>query len=76
MEQRRQFQFSLFENYKKQLFQLTLLGLVGLGIGIYSSHQLLLQLAFGVSVVSGIGYVICSFKLKKWMKYMHEKRRG
>ncbi|WP_332634682.1 ABC1 kinase family protein [Halalkalibacter flavus] len=75
-EQRRQFQFTIYENYKKQLFQLTLLGFIGIGTGIYTSHQLILQLAVGVSVVSGILYFIYSFKLKKWMKYMHEKRRG
>ncbi|WP_332698890.1 ABC1 kinase family protein [Halalkalibacter lacteus] len=75
-EQRRHFQFSIFENHKKQFFQLILLGFIGMGIGIYTSHQLIIQLSVGVSVVSGIGYLIYSFKLKKWMKYMHEKRRG
>lgn len=75
-EQRRQFQFTIYENYKKQLFQLTLLGLFGIGAGIYTSHQLILQLSIGVSVSSSAGYFISSFKLKKWMKYMHEKRRG
>jgi len=74
-EQRRHFQFCIFENYKKQLFQLTLLGFFGIGTGIYTSHQLILQISVGVSVVSGIGYFIYSYKLKKWMKYMHEKRR-
>ncbi|OIJ18149.1 ABC transporter [Anaerobacillus alkalidiazotrophicus] len=76
IEQRRHFQFSIFENHKKQLFQLTLLGFIGMGTGIYTSHQLILQLSVGVSVFSCIGYFIYSFKLKKWMKYMHEKRRG
>ncbi|PAV29337.1 ABC transporter [Virgibacillus profundi] len=75
-EQRRHFQFTIYENYKKQLFQLTLFGILGIGTGIYTSHQLILQLSVGVSVVSGVGYFIYSLKLKKWMKYMHEKRRG
>ncbi|TLS37031.1 ABC1 kinase family protein [Pseudalkalibacillus caeni] len=75
-EQRRQFQFTLYENRKKQLHQIALLGLFGIGAGIYTSHQLILQLSAGVGVVSGVGYVITSYKLKKWMKYMHEKRRG
>ncbi|MCT8140297.1 AarF/ABC1/UbiB kinase family protein [Anaerobacillus sp. CMMVII] len=74
-EQRRQFQFSIFENNKKQLFQLTLLGLIGIGTGIYTSHQLILQLSVVVSIISVTGYFFYSFKLKKWMKYMHEKRR-
>ncbi|OZU90645.1 ABC transporter [Virgibacillus indicus] len=75
-EQRRHFQFTIYENYKKQLFQLTLFGIIGIGIGIHTSHQLILQLSVGVSAVSGVGYFIYSFKLKNWMKYMHEKRRG
>ena len=75
-EQRRDFQFTIYENHKKQLFQLTLFGIIGIGTGIYTSHQLILQLSVGISVVSGVGYFISSFKSKKWMKYMHEKRRG
>ena len=74
-EQRRHFQFTIYENYKKHFFQLTLLGTIGIGTGIYTSHQLILQLSVGVTAVSGIGYFICSFRLKKWMKFMHEKRR-
>lgn len=74
-EQRRHFQFTIYENYKKQLFQLTLLGIIGVATGIYTSHSLILQLSAGVSIVSSLGYFIFSFKLKKWLKYMHEKRR-
>ncbi|GAA0462735.1 ABC1 kinase family protein [Alkalibacillus silvisoli] len=74
-EQRRDFQFTIYENYKKHLFQLIFLGIFGIGVGIYTTHQTILQLSIGVSAVASIGYVICSFKLKKWMKYMHEKRR-
>lgn len=76
IEQRRNFQFSIYENHKKQLFQTILLSFIGIGTGIYTSHQLILELSIGVFVVSGIGYLFYSFKLKKWMKYMHEKRRG
>lgn len=75
-EQRRQFQFTIYENYKKQFFQLTLTGLIGIGIGIYTSHPLILQLSVGISIVSSVGYIIFSFKLKKWMIYMHQKRNG
>lgn len=73
-EQRRQFQFIIYENHKKQLFQLTVLGFIGIVAGIYTSHPLIWKLSVGVSAFSSIGYIICSYKLKKWMKYMQEKR--
>ncbi|WP_246596131.1 ABC1 kinase family protein [Bacillus alkalicola] len=75
IEQRRQFQFTIYENYKKNLFQLNLLGILGIGLGTFTNHQLILQLSIGVSVISSIGYFIYSYKVKKWMKYMHEQRR-
>ncbi|CRK84838.1 ABC1 kinase family protein [Neobacillus massiliamazoniensis] len=75
IEQRRQFQFMIYENTKKQLFQLTLLGFIGIAAGIYTSQSLISTLSVGVTVVTFIGYFICSYKLKKWMKFMHEKRR-
>ncbi|MFA9559030.1 ABC1 kinase family protein [Evansella sp. AB-rgal1] len=74
-ELRRTFQFTIYENYKKQLFQLTLLGFLGIGAGIYTSHELLLQVSTGVSAVSSIGYLLVNHKLKKWMRFMHEKRK-
>ncbi|MEH7504649.1 AarF/UbiB family protein [Neobacillus drentensis] len=75
VEQRRQFQFTIYENTKKQLFQLALFGFTGIAAGIYTSHALIWELATGVTAVSFGGYFICCYKLKKWMKYMHEKRR-
>ncbi|MEH7392532.1 ABC1 kinase family protein [Bacillus sp. JJ1474] len=75
VEQRRQFQFTIFENYKKQLFQLTLLGLIGIAAGAYTSQPIIFQLSIGISAISSVCYCICSYKLKKWMKYMPEKRR-
>ncbi|WHY66552.1 AarF/UbiB family protein [Neobacillus sp. SuZ13] len=75
VEQRRQFQFTIYENTKKQLFQLTLFGMTGIAAGLYTSHDLIWQLSAGVAAVSLAGYIICSYKLKKWMKYMQEKRR-
>jgi predicted unusual protein kinase regulating ubiquinone biosynthesis (AarF/ABC1/UbiB family) len=74
-EQRRQFQFTIYENTKKQLFQLTLFGLTGAAAGFYTAHDLIWQLSAGVAGFGLAGYVICSYKLKKWMKYMHDKRR-
>jgi predicted unusual protein kinase regulating ubiquinone biosynthesis (AarF/ABC1/UbiB family) len=75
IEQRRQFQFMIYENNKKQLFQLTLLGFTGIIAGIYTSHALIWNLSVIATTVAFVGYIICSFKQKKWMKYMHEKRR-
>jgi predicted unusual protein kinase regulating ubiquinone biosynthesis (AarF/ABC1/UbiB family) len=75
VEQRRQFQFMIFENNKKHLFQLIVLGIVGVLVGIYTSHSLILNLSVGGTAVALIGYYICNLKQKKWMKYMHEKRK-
>lgn len=74
IEQRRQFQFTIYENYKKQLFQLILLGFIGIGVSLYTSQKLILEFSIGVTVISMVGYITCNLKLKKWMKYMHEKR--
>jgi predicted unusual protein kinase regulating ubiquinone biosynthesis (AarF/ABC1/UbiB family) len=75
-EQRRQFQFTIYENQKKQLFQLSLLGIIGITAGIFTSHPLIWKISVGVTALSSVGYIIYSYNQKKWMKYMHEKRRG
>ncbi|WP_102271999.1 ABC1 kinase family protein [Cytobacillus massiliigabonensis] len=74
-EQRRQFQFTIYENRKKQSFQLLLLGLIGSGAGISLSNPVLLKLSLGMAAFSMISFIVTSMKLNKWMKYMHEKRR-
>lgn len=74
-EQRREFQFTILENQKKQFFQLTLVGLIGIGAAITFSHDLLLKGSAGFVVVAGIGYFLIGYKQKKWLKYMHEKRK-
>ncbi|MCD8508619.1 MAG: hypothetical protein LRY73_01040 [Bacillus sp. (in: Bacteria)] len=74
-EQRRQFQFVIYENYKKHFYQLVILGLVGVVVGIYLEHELVLWITSGAGVVGGVGFLIFAYKQKKWMKYMHEKRR-
>lgn len=76
LEQRRQFQFTLFENNKKRWFQLTLLGLFGILISLYNGHELIQNVSIVVSSASLIGYFITHFKQKKWIKYLHEKRRA
>lgn len=75
LEQRRQFQFMIFENNKKQLFQLIVLGIIGVLTGIYTSHPVILNVSIGGTAVALMGYYICHYKQKKWMKYMHEKRK-
>ncbi|WP_416150444.1 ABC1 kinase family protein [Salipaludibacillus sp. HK11] len=74
IEQRRYFQFTIYENTKRNLFQLLLFGSLGIGVGMYTSHQLIWQISVGVSAISIIGYLFSHYKQKKWMKYMHEKR--
>lgn len=74
MEQRRQFQFTMYENYKKQCFHLSLLGLLGIGSGIYASNQWIMQAGIGLALISCAGYLLFNHKLKKWMKYMHDWR--
>lgn len=75
VEQRRSFQFQIYETRKKHLFQLLWLSIVGIGAGIYSTHSFITQLSVGLFVASGIGYIFSHFKLKKWMKYMPNKYR-
>ncbi|MEH7111493.1 AarF/UbiB family protein [Neobacillus niacini] len=74
IEQRRQFQFTIYENNKKRLFLVTLLGMIGIVAGIYTSDDFIRNLSSGVSATSLIGYLVSNHKQKKWMKYMHEKR--
>lgn len=76
IEQRRNFQFTLYENNKKRFFQLLLLGLAGIAGALYTSHTLILYLSIGLAAITSIGFLTCSYKQKKWMKYMHEKRRA
>lgn len=74
-EQRRQFQFTIYENNKNHFVQFTFLGLLGIGAAVYLNHSSLLQLSLGVTLFSAIGYLAYHLKLKKWLKYMHETRR-
>ncbi|TKC18897.1 ABC1 kinase family protein [Robertmurraya kyonggiensis] len=75
VEQRRHFQFQIYESRKKSLFQLLLLGTVGTGVGIYLTHSIITQFSVGILVVSGFGYIIAHIRQKKWMKYMPNKHR-
>ncbi len=75
LEQRREFQFRIYESHKKHLFELFLLGFGGIAAGIFTLHSMLVNFAVGLTALSGMGYIIVTQKQKKWMKYMHEKRR-
>lgn len=74
-EQRRQFQFTIYENRKKECFQLTILGIVGTAIGFYTDQQVIMMMGAGLFIAAGVGYLVQSYKLKRWMRFMHEKRR-
>ncbi|WP_113881165.1 ABC1 kinase family protein [Cytobacillus oceanisediminis] len=73
--QRREFQFTIYENRKKQLFQLFMLGLTGSGFGIYLEEMLIMQLSAGIAAIALAGFGVNSWRLGKWLKYMPEKRR-
>lgn len=60
--------------HKKQCFHLSLLGLLGIGSGIYASNQWIMQAGIGLALISCAGYLLFNHKLKKWMKYMHDWR--
>lgn len=75
-EQRRGFQFTIYENRKKMMVQMGLLGIVLIAAAIYTNNSDIWKLAVGLASVSTFGYFINSYKQKKWMKYMHEKRRS
>ncbi|WP_245546933.1 ABC1 kinase family protein [Evansella cellulosilytica] len=74
-EQRREFQFTLYENSKQRLFYLSASSAIGILVGIYTEHDFIMQLCIGVTALSSFGYLVFSYKLRKWMKFMHEKRR-
>lgn len=74
-EQRRSFQFDIYENRKKKLFQLFMLGCIGAGAGYYLNEDPILLVSTALSGLAVVGYAMNSYKLGKWLKYMPEKRR-
>ncbi|WP_078577750.1 ABC1 kinase family protein [Salipaludibacillus agaradhaerens] len=75
LEQRRQFQFTMYENSKRYCFQVTLIGGIGSGIGLYLTEPILGYIGLGVGVLGLLSYGVMSYKLRKWLKYMHPKRK-
>ncbi|MCR6105629.1 AarF/ABC1/UbiB kinase family protein [Salipaludibacillus agaradhaerens] len=74
LEQRRQFQFTMYENSKRYCFQVTLIGGIGSGIGLYLTEPILGYIGLAVGVLGLLSYGVISYKLRKWLKYMHPKR--
>ena len=68
------FNFIIFENTKKQFFLGSLLGLIGMASAGYLSHTLIFKYSAGLLVLGIAGYLLFTYKQKKWLKYMHEKR--
>jgi predicted unusual protein kinase regulating ubiquinone biosynthesis (AarF/ABC1/UbiB family) len=74
VEQKRQFRFMILENYKKQLSYFTMIGIGGIFLGLAIDHLLILKLSSGILAISALGYILVSSKLKKWMRFMQERR--
>ncbi|MCP3741991.1 ABC1 kinase family protein [Rossellomorea sp. BNER] len=65
--QQNSFYFTLYENQKRQLFYLGLVGLAGVFAGMYVEKDLLWQGGFGLTAVSLTGYLVSSWKQRKRM---------
>ncbi|MBE4907507.1 AarF/ABC1/UbiB kinase family protein [Bacillus luteolus] len=72
-EQRRQFRFTVFENYKKQLSYFGLAGVGGSFLGLAINHLPIIQISSGIMGVSFIGYLFVNTKQKKWMRFMQDR---
>lgn len=68
LQQQRDFQFTIFENKKKQVFILGLIGVIGVFFGVYEQIEVIWKGSLGLIGISFIGYVICSWQQKKWLK--------
>ncbi|HYK72363.1 MAG TPA: AarF/UbiB family protein [Pseudoneobacillus sp.] len=68
VHQQREFYFSIFENQKKQIFYLGIVGILGCFAGIYLENDILWKGFGGLTGISLLGYVFCSWKQRKWMR--------
>ncbi|MBK3495563.1 AarF/ABC1/UbiB kinase family protein [Viridibacillus sp. YIM B01967] len=73
--QQREFYFSIYENQKKQMFIISVLGFVGISLGIYFQYPILSKVSVGLMVISFIGYFFCSWRQRKWLKLMDRKSK-
>jgi predicted unusual protein kinase regulating ubiquinone biosynthesis (AarF/ABC1/UbiB family) len=67
-QQLREFQFTMFENQKKQSFGLGVVGIIGALAGMFLYSPLLWQASAGVVGISLLAYMVSSWKQKKWLR--------
>jgi predicted unusual protein kinase regulating ubiquinone biosynthesis (AarF/ABC1/UbiB family) len=74
-QQQREFAFSIYENQKKQVFMLGVLGLLGVFLGAYIKSKLVWEGSAGLICVSLAGYVVCNLRQQKWLNSIRKRRR-
>ncbi|WP_253724502.1 AarF/ABC1/UbiB kinase family protein [Sporosarcina sp. HYO08] len=75
VEQRRHFEFTIYENQKKRYYQLLLISVIGIILGLSIPLPILWELSIILFAVSVFGYSRCTVRQKKWLKFMQECRR-
>jgi predicted unusual protein kinase regulating ubiquinone biosynthesis (AarF/ABC1/UbiB family) len=73
IQQQREFYFAIYENQKKQTFYLGVLGLLGVFSGIYLQNPMMWKISLGWFGISFVGYVVSSWRQRKWLKLMEKK---
>lgn len=74
-QQRREFEFAIFENQKKFTIYFGLLGMAGSYSSMHVQNEGLLYISAGVAGLSAFAYFYTSMKEKRWLKmnYMGQK---
>ncbi|MED4533960.1 ABC1 kinase family protein [Metabacillus fastidiosus] len=67
-EQMISYYFSIYENQKKQVFFLGILAALSTFYGMYVQNPYIWQVSSGVVGLSLFGYILCSWKQRKWLK--------
>ena len=70
--QQREFNFSIYENQKKQAVFFTLFCLIGLFSGVYLQNMLVVKFSGFLGGLSIMVYIISSWRQKKWLKSLHK----
>jgi predicted unusual protein kinase regulating ubiquinone biosynthesis (AarF/ABC1/UbiB family) len=73
-QQLREFQFVILENQKKQSFYLGIVGAIGIFAGVYLQTPILWQVSIGVAGLSVLGYLVSSWRQKKWVRRINFKK--